>query len=116
MQTAVNRPWHQGLALWTSILGNTRYHGRTKGYYPLSMAIIHNCGYIELNTNDVILSYNDIVHLHGEVMENWEHPWGYYKGPQLDRFTENGLPLFPRLEALNVDTAVAFIMITSKSP
>jgi hypothetical protein len=59
------------------------------------MNIIHNCGYTEINTNDVILSYNDIVHLHGEVMANWEHPRGYYKGPQLDRM-------------LNVDAAVAF--------
>jgi hypothetical protein len=72
------------------------------------MAIIHNCGYTELNTNDVILSYKDIVHLHGGVMENWEHPRGYYKGPQLDRITKKGLPLFPRLEALNVNAVVAF--------
>jgi hypothetical protein len=72
------------------------------------MAIIHNCGYTELNTNNVILSYNDIVHLHGEVMENWEHPRGYYKGPQLDRITKKGLPSFPCLKALNADAAMAF--------
>jgi hypothetical protein len=72
------------------------------------MDIIHNCRYTELNTNNDILSYNDIIHLHGEVVENWKHPWGYYKGPQLDRITKKGLPLFPRLEALNVDAAVAF--------
>jgi hypothetical protein len=72
------------------------------------MTIIHNCGYTEINTNDVILSYNNIIHLHGKVMENWEHPQGYYKGPQLDRITEKGFTSFPRLEALNVDVAVAF--------
>jgi hypothetical protein len=41
-------------------------------------------------------------------MENWDHPRGYYKGPHLDRIMKKGLPLFPRLEALNVDAAVAF--------
>jgi hypothetical protein len=72
------------------------------------MAIIQNCGNTELNANNVILSYNNIVHLHGEVMENWEYPRGYYKGPQLDRITKKGLPLFPRLKALNLDAAMAF--------
>jgi hypothetical protein len=52
------------------------------------MAIIHNCSFMELNTNDVILSHNDIVHLHTKVLAHWDHPRGNYLGPQVDRIME----------------------------
>ena len=37
-------------------LGNVRYHGGVKGYYPLTMAIVHRCRYTALNSTDVILT------------------------------------------------------------
>jgi hypothetical protein len=48
-------------------LGNVRYHGGHKGYSPLTMAIVHRCGYTELNSTDVILNYNDIIRVHTHV-------------------------------------------------
>ncbi len=48
-------------------LGNVRYHGGVKGYSPLTMAIVHRCGYTELNSTDVILNYNDIIRIHTTV-------------------------------------------------
>jgi hypothetical protein len=33
-------------------LGNVRYHGGVKGYFPLTMAIVHRCGYTALNSTE----------------------------------------------------------------
>ena len=89
-------------------LGNVRYHGGVKGYYPLTMAIVHRCGYTALNSTDVILNYNDIIRIHTTVWETWEHPRGNYKGPQLDKILEKGLASFPRLSTVEVEASVDF--------
>jgi len=89
-------------------LGNVRYHGGVKGYYPLTMAIVHCCGYTALNSTDVILNYNDIIRIHTTVWEMWEHPRGNYKGPQLDKILEKGLASFPRLSTVEVEASVDF--------
>ncbi len=89
-------------------LGNTHYHGGHHGYSQLTMNIVHNCGFTELNTTDVIMSYNKIIHLHTEVLAHWEHPRQYYSGPQVDRILDKGISLFPRLTMLTVDATVEF--------
>jgi hypothetical protein len=106
-------PQHRALAKRISpkdvaCLGDVHYHGGVDGYYPLTESIIHNCGYTELNTNDIILSYNDIIHIHTYVMDTWEHPKSYHKGPQVDQNVKKGLSSFPRLERLTVKAAVEF--------
>jgi hypothetical protein len=88
--------------------GNMRYHGGPCGYTQLMMNIVHNCGFTELNTNDIIISYNKIIHLHTEVLAHWDHPRGYYLGPQVDRILEKGISSFPRLTVLTVDATVEF--------
>ena len=60
------------------------------GYYPLTPAIIHNCGYTAINTIGVISSYNEIILVHESVMTKWV-------GPQIDRILEKGLVSLPRL-------------------
>ena len=89
-------------------LGNVRYHGGTNGYQPLTEGIIHRCGYKEINSADVILSYNDIIEIHSRTCDNWEHPRGLYKGPQLERILEKGLASFPRLSTIAVEPTVEF--------
>ena len=89
-------------------LGNVRYHGGVHGYNPLTMSIVHRCGYTAINSTDVLLNYNDIIHLHEVTCTNWEHPRGYYKGPQLERIFEKGLASFPRLTSLAVAAMVKF--------
>ena len=89
-------------------LGNVRYHGGVKGYSPLTMAIVHRCGYTALNSTDVILNYNDIIRIHSTIWETWEHPRGNYKGPQLDKILEKGLASFPRLSTVDVEASVDF--------
>ena len=89
-------------------LGNVRYHGGVDSYNPLTMSIVHRCGYTKVNSTDVLLNYNDIIHLHEVTCANWEHPRGYYKGPQLERILEKGLGSFPRLTSLEVAAMVEF--------
>ena len=89
-------------------LGNVRYHGGTHGYQPLTKGIIHRCGYTEINLPDVLLAYNDIIKAHSHTCDNWEHPHGHYKGPQLECILEKGISLFPRLSNLDVDHMVEF--------
>ncbi len=89
-------------------LGNARYHGGMHGYIPLAMAIVHNCGFTEVNMDNVTLSHNKIVHLHTKILAHWDHPWGYYSGPQVDRIMEKGLSSFPCLTTLTVDATMEF--------
>jgi hypothetical protein len=89
-------------------LSNVGYHGSIRGHNLLTMSIIHKCGYTELNSTDVIKSYNDIIYHHAEVLESWEHPRGLYRGPQINRILEKGLPTFPRLTHLTVSNTVGF--------
>lgn len=75
----------------------------------MTIAIVHCCGYTELNSTDVILKYNDITWVHTHVWESWEeHPRGHTKGPQLDKILEKGLASFPRLASVGVESSVKF--------
>ena len=89
-------------------LGNVRYHGGTNGYHPLTASIIHRCGYTEIHSSDVLLAYNDIIEVHSHICDNWEHPRGHYKGPQLERILEKGISSFPRLTGFEVEQMVEF--------
>jgi hypothetical protein len=89
-------------------LSNARYHGGSHGYQPLTEGIIHRCGYTEINSSDVLLAYNDIIEVHSRTCDNWEHPRGHYKGPQLERILEKGIGSFPRLSKLDVEHTVEF--------
>jgi hypothetical protein len=63
---------------------------------------------MELNSTDIIKSYNDIIYHHTEVLDHWEHPRGLYRGPQINRILEKGLPTFPHLTHLTVSYTVKF--------
>jgi hypothetical protein len=89
-------------------LGNVVYHGGIKGHNPLTVSIAHKCGYTVLNSTDVTKSYNDIIHLHAEVLDCWENPCVLSKGPQINPILEKGLSTFPRLTFLTVSDTVEF--------
>ena len=59
-------------------------------------------------SSDVLLVYNDIIKVHSRTCNNWEHPRGHYKGPQLERILEKGIGSFPRLSTLAVEQSVEF--------
>jgi hypothetical protein len=72
------------------------------------MVIVYCCGYPEINSDGVILSYNDIIHLQSLVLETQENPRGYARGPQIDQILEKSLPTFPCLATLDVKATVEF--------
>jgi hypothetical protein len=88
--------------------GNTCYHGGMCRYSQLMMKIVRNCGFTKLNTNNVIMSYNNIIHLHTKILAHWEHLRQYYSGPQVDRILDKGISSFPRLTTLTVDATMEF--------
>jgi hypothetical protein len=85
-------------------LADVKYHGGGDGYYPLTPAIIHDCGYTAINTVDVISSYNEIILVHKSVMTKWVGR--FTVGPQIDRILEKGLVSLPRLQSFAVESAV----------
>ncbi len=87
-------------------LANRNYHGGELGFYTLDCKTIHACGYTEINTADVIGSYNNIILVHEHIITNWEGC--YTEGPQIDRILEKGLLTFPRLHSLTVEVAVGW--------
>jgi len=94
-------------------LVNIKYHGGGDGYYPLTPAIIHNCGYTAINSVDVISSYNKIILVHESVMTKWVGP--FTVGPQIDRILEKGLVSLPRLQSLEVESAVEWYNTLQKT-
>ena len=52
--------------------------------------------------------YNDIIEVHSRTCDNWEHPRGHYKGPQLEHILEKGISSFPHLTTFYVEQMVEF--------
>jgi hypothetical protein len=85
-------------------LANRNYHGGELGFYTVDCMTIHACGYAEINTANVIGSYNDVILVHEHIVTNWEGC--YTEGPQIDWILEKGLPKFPCLHSLTVEVVV----------
>lgn len=83
------------------------YHGYQRGYYPLTAEIIASCGYRDAR-GGVSRYCNDIILLHRRVMDAWENRRTQQRGPSVDRILEKGLPVFPRLDTLEVSATVDF--------
>jgi len=90
--------------IYIAALADAKYHGGSEGYYPLTPAIIHNCGYTAINTIDAISSYNKIILVHESVRTNWVGRFTI--GLQINRILEKGLISLPRLQSLEVESAV----------
>ena len=88
-------------------LGCREYHGYQRGYYPLTPAIISRCGYRDAQGGPSPYC-NDIVLLHRRVMDSWENPRYQQYGPSVDRILEKGIPVFPKLDVLDMAAMVNF--------
>ncbi len=53
----------------TAALADKDYHGGVRGFDPLTIRIIKNCGYTAITSDDIILCYWDIMLLHCKTME-----------------------------------------------
>jgi hypothetical protein len=45
-------------------LADKDYHRDVRGFDPLTIRIIKKCGYTAINSDDILLCYRDIIHLH----------------------------------------------------
>ena len=52
-------------------LADKDYHGGVRGFDPLMIRIIKNCGYTAIDSDDIILCYRDIIHLHQKTLDGW---------------------------------------------
>ena len=88
-------------------LGCQEYHGYQRGYFPLTTEIIRQCGYWT-SRGGVINNCNDIILLHCRVWDTWENRRTQQSGLSVDRILEKGLPVFPRLDSVDMDATVDF--------
>jgi hypothetical protein len=95
-------------------LSDKRYRGGDKGYDPLTIPIVHRCGYTEINSSAVIARHQDIIHVHTFVRGKWEDRY-QNRGPQVDKILEKGIPTFPRLSSIDVKSTVEFYDIFQKT-
>ncbi len=54
------------------------------------------------------LCCNDIIFLHQRVLDAWVNQHTQQSGPSVDRILEKGLPIFPKLDLLEMATTVNF--------
>ena len=95
-------------------LGDKQYHGGDDGYDPLTIPIVHKCGYTEINSSDVIACHQDIIQVHTYVRGKWVDRYQNHS-PQVDKILEKGLPTFPRLSLIDVKSMVEFYDILQKT-
>ncbi len=88
-------------------LGCREYHGYQRGYNPLTPNIIFCCGYRDAHGGVISLCIN-IILLHQHVMDAWVNHCTQQRGPSVDRIMEKGIPVFPKLASLAVDSTVEF--------
>ena len=77
------------------------YHGGLKGLTTLTIGDIRERGYTSINTDDVVLCFNDIISLHSKVLASWTNTRYQQHGPTIDRIVEKAVPtILPKLEGL----------------
>ena len=71
-------------------LCDPHYHGGPDGITTLTIGDIRERGYTSINTDDVVLCFNDIISLHSKVLATWTNP----------RYEQSGRPLTASLKRL----------------
>jgi hypothetical protein len=69
--------------------------------------IIGCCGFREAR-GDVTPFCNDIILLHRRVLDAWVNKRTQQSGPSVDRILEKGLPVFPKLDSMEMASTVNF--------
>ena len=92
-------------------LADTGYHVGDDGVDALNVMIIGNCGYQLFHVDhpeDVLLCFQEIINLHRVVVQTWTSTWTHFSGPVVEYILEKALPVFPRLQDLDVSGMVKF--------
>jgi hypothetical protein len=92
-------------------LADVKYHVADMGVKELTLQIISNCCYQSFHWNhpeDILLCYSEIVNIHRIVLQVWTNYWMHFSGPIVEYILEKALPVFPRLNSLEVADIVQF--------
>jgi hypothetical protein len=77
----------------------------------LNEMIISNCGYQSFHVDhpkDVLLCFQKIINLHRVVVQTWTNTRSHFSGPVVEYILKKALPVFPRLQDLDVAGMVKF--------
>jgi hypothetical protein len=94
-------------------LANLGYHIGDFGVDSLTEAIIIKCGYQSFHVDhpeDVLLCFQEIVNIHCVVVQTWTNARTHFSGPVVEYILKKALPVFPRLQGLDVADTVKFMM------
>ncbi len=69
---------------------------------------------MEINSSDIIACHQDIIHVYTFVRGKWEDRY-QNRSPQVDKMLEKGIPTFPRLSSIDVESTVEFYDIFQKA-
>ena len=92
-------------------LADTGYHVGDNGVDTLTEMIISNCGYQSFHVDhpeDVLLCFQEIVNLHHVVVQTWTNTRTHFSRPVVEYIFEKALPVFPRLQDLDISGMVKF--------
>lgn len=92
----------------SAALADRDYHGGVRGFDPLTIRIIKNCGYTAINSDDILLCYRDIIHLHRKTLDAWTNMRTQHQGPSVERIMEKAMPLFKKLDGITMADLVQF--------
>ena len=92
-------------------LANAGYHVGDDGVDVLNEMIISNCGYQSFHVDhleDVLLCFQEIINLHRVVVQTWTNTRTHFSRPVMEYILKKALPVFPRLQDLDVAGMVKF--------
>ncbi len=77
----------------------------------LTETIISKCGYQSFHVDhpeDVLLCFQGIINIDHVVVQTWTNTQTHFSGPVVECILEKALPVFPRLQELDVADTVKF--------
>ncbi len=92
-------------------LADSGYHIGDLGVDSLTEAIISKCGYQSFHVDhpkDVLLCFQEIVNIHCVVVQTWTNTRTHFSRPVVEYILKKALPVFPRLQGLDVADKVKF--------
>jgi hypothetical protein len=92
-------------------LAESGYYIGDFGVDSLTAAIISKCGYQSFHVDhpdDVLLCFQEIVNIHRVVVQTWTNAQTHFSQPVVEYILEKALPVFPRLQGLDVADTVKF--------
>jgi hypothetical protein len=80
-------------------------------WLALPIPVISNCGYQSFHVDhpeDVLLCFQEIINIHRVVVQTWTNTHTHFSGLVVEYILEKALPVFPRLQDLDVSGMVKF--------